>query len=286
LFNEKALFFKLSRGLTLPGNIEQILEATARRLKSGDISHEDSTPLLYLKLRLEGSDQFSHIRQVVIDEVQDYLPLHYEVFNLLFKGANYTVLGDISQSVETAADISFYDEVEKTLGRKRSIKFVLSKSFRSSFEISSFAKKIAGGNPDVIPFERHEAEPAVICGDTQEDLDRAIAGDAGFFLEQGYESVAIICKTAAEAQKLYAGLKDSTWARLVSSGDEEMERGIAVIPSYIAKGLEFDVVLVYNVSAENYSTDFDARLLYIACTRALHRLKLYYCGEKSPLLPL
>jgi DNA helicase-2/ATP-dependent DNA helicase PcrA len=53
-----------------------------------------------------------------------------------------------------------------------------------------------------------------------------------------------------------------------------VEKGVIILPSYIAKGLEFDVVLAFNFKV-NYNNDIERRLLYIVCTRALHRLVLY-----------
>jgi DNA helicase-2/ATP-dependent DNA helicase PcrA len=94
----------------------------------------------------------------------------------------------------------------------------------------------------------------------------------------------VICKTEAEAKTLHARLKNKIHIALVSSGGDEIEKGAIVITSYLAKGLEFDVVLVSDVSSENYSSDLDKKLLYVICTRALHRLTLFYRGEKSSFL--
>ena len=99
-----------------------------------------------------------------------------------------------------------------------------------------------------------------------------------------FRSIAVICKTAAEAKTLHARLKNKINIALVSSSDDEIGKGAIVIASYLAKGLEFDVVLVSDVSSENYSSDLDKKLLYVICTRALHRLMLFYRGEKSALL--
>lgn len=99
LFDQRRLLFKLAQGLALPGDIDEIVSTTQQSLEKEKLQYEDCAPLLYLKLRIEGSDLFSEIRQVVIDEAQDYYPLRYEVFKLLFKEAKYTVLGDIHQAI-------------------------------------------------------------------------------------------------------------------------------------------------------------------------------------------
>jgi len=284
LFKEKGLLCELANDLELPGNIEDIVAFTGENLENQYISYEDSAALLYLKLKLEGSDMFSGIKHVVIDEAQDYSPVQYEVFKLLFKDAGYTVLGDINQSIDRELDFSLYDAIAELFNRRKALKIYLNRSYRSSFEISTFAQSILNKEQDIIPFERHESEPAIIPGDTPDDVVGDIVRDIRSYLEQGYGSIAVICKTALESEELYEKLKNLLNIKLISAGGGEMEKGVTVVPSYMSKGLEFDVVLVYNVSAKNYSTEFDRKLLYIACTRALHRLALYYAGEKSPFI--
>lgn len=90
------------------------------------------------------------------------------------------------------------------------------------------------------------------------------------------------CKTQKEAEKVHAQLAERIPIRLIGQDEETMDKGPVVIASYMAKGLEFDGVLVYDAGKESYSSELDKRLLYMACTRALHRLLLFYTGEKSP----
>ena len=285
LFTVDGLFFKLAQGLELPRDIEQIIAMTRNNLEKDYAPYEDCTALLFLKLKLEGSNMFSAIKQVVIDEAQDYTSMHYEVFNLLFKDVRYTVLGDIYQSIDRSVNASLYDRVVEIFGKRKAVKLSLNKSYRSSYEISAFAQKILDVRQDYICFERHEAEPVVVCRDSVKSMEQGIIQDVGECVEKGYESVAVICKTAAESEKCYHRFKDFVNLKLVISNDAEFEKGVVVMPAYMAKGLEFDAVFVYNVSADNYWNDFDRKLLYIACTRALHRLVIYYTGEKSALIP-
>lgn len=284
LFNKNGLIFKLSKGLELPKNIEQIIWETSMGLEKGYISYEDCAPLIYIKLKIEGNDNFSNIRQLVIDEAQDYYPIQYNVFRLLFKGARYTVLGDFNQTLERNGDKSIYDNIEKILNKRKSVKMSMSKGYRSSFEINNFNKRFLNSNQEVTSFKRHEAEPIVIFKNNQEVLDRDIVKDIEYYYKQGYDSVAIICKTNQQAREIEERLKDLIDVKVLNEDYTKIEKGTLIVPSYLAKGLEFDVVLVYDVSNVNYKTEFDRRLLYIACTRALHRLKIYFTGEKSRLL--
>lgn len=291
LFSQRSLLPKLAKGLKLPRNIIEIISATNENLQKEKISYEDCAPLLYLKLKVDGGNFFPDIKQVVIDEAHDYYPLQYEIFKLLFRDAKYTVLGDIHQSVEKQPDQSFYDSVSDILNKQKIVKLFLNKGYRSSYEINRFTQKLQDIKQDVIPFKRHEAKPHVSYKGTPELMDQAIVNDIKDCLKQGYGTIAIICKTQREAKKAHPRLqdimKDSQAAikiRLVSPDDGKLEKGVAVIPSYAAKGLEFDVVIVYGADTMSYSTEFDRRLLYIACTRALHQLFIYYTGEISPII--
>ena len=286
LFNEPKLFDRLAKGLELPEALGQIISDTTESLAEGQLYFEDSAPLLYLKLKIEGSPLFSEIKQVVIDEAQDYYPLHYEIFKLLFRDSRYTVLGDINQSVEKETDTSIYEYVIETLDKKKSLKLTLNKSYRSSYEITAFTQKILNNElgQDLVSFERHEAEPTVNYQESIELLDLAVIQAVRYYSEQGYHSIAVLCKTQKEAQETHTRLKKSISIELFNTIEGEVDKGAVVIPVYMAKGLEFDVVLVYDASQDNYATQFDRQLLYIACTRAMHQLVLYHTGEKSSFL--
>ncbi|MDD2553470.1 MAG: AAA family ATPase [Desulfotomaculaceae bacterium] len=284
LFLNDELFARLASGLQLPDNIGEIIAMTRDNLAGGTVFYEDCAPLLYLKLRLEGSSAFSGISQVVIDEAQDYDLIHYEIFKLLFGEARFTVLGDIHQAIDKDVSLALYDHIIEIMSKRKSAKVILNKGYRSSYEINSFNQKILGDRQNFIPFERHETEPVVVSKDTLDKYDRAIIREIADAAGRGYESVAVICKTAAEAEKLHSRLKDKVNIKLVTSGSGEIEKGAIVIPSYLAKGLEFDVVLAGNVSSDNFNSELDQKLLYIICTRALHRLTIFHTGEKSPLI--
>lgn len=284
LFSNYDLFARLAKGLKLPEGTGEIIAMTGENLAKGQAFYEDCAPLLYLKLRLEGSTEFSGIKQVVIDEAQDYDSVHYEVFKILFRDAGYTVLGDIHQAIDKDVSLALYDKIIEIMDKRKAVKVFLNKGYRSSYEINSFTQRILGGRRDFISFERHETEPVVVSKDTLDKYDDAIVREIADAVSRGHESVAVITKTAAEAEKLHARLKDKTDIKLVYTAGDEIEKGAIIIPSYMAKGLEFDAVLAGGVSRDNYNSELDKKLLYVTCTRALHRLALFHTGEKSPLV--
>jgi len=286
LFKNHGLLLKLSQGLTLPETIEEIISTTLQNLEEGQVHYEDYAPLLYLKLKIEGNDVVSGIKHVVIDEAQDYTPLQYEVFKLLYNKATYTVLGDIQQTIEKTIDCSLYDDISVILNKGKTIKLSLNKGYRSTCEINTFTQKLLGEGTQhaYCSVERHGEEPRVIHQETLAAIDQSILEDIAKYTEQGYESLAILCKTQEDAKKVFGRLKKSVPLTLIRPQGGEVIKGTLVMPTYMAKGLEFDVVIVYDVNKENYVSDFDRQLLYIACTRALHRLVIYYKGDKSPLI--
>lgn len=284
LFTEEDLLEKLVQDITLPSGISKLIETTRNNLQTGSIPYEDCAPLMFLKLKLEGSDLFPAIRQVVVDEAQDYSPMQYEVFRLLFRESRFTVLGDIRQSIDKDVELSFYDTVDKILNKRKSIHMFLEKSYRSSYEITAFAQRLYGLQQSGVSFERHEAEPLVICEKSMGSMDAAILESIRGFTGEGYNTIAVICKTVEESRKLYGRFKAYAGINLIDSPDADIKDGVMIIPVYMAKDLEFDAVIVYDVSGENYYGELDRKLLYIACTRALHRLVLFYTGGKSNLL--
>lgn len=292
LFKNKELFLRLSKGLQLPSDIEQILEDTYKNLsqnatgKPGKIKvrNEDAVALMCLRLKMEGSNLYPDIKQIVVDEVQDYYPMHIENLRMLFTNARFTMVGDMNQTVERVADISIYDEMKTILNKRKTTTIQLNKSFRSSQEITAFSRRFLEDDQEIESFDRHGSPPEVICGRNLDSLDEAMIGEIARSQNEGYSSVAIICKSMKQAGELYKRLKGRVNANLICGNGDEMTEGVCIIPVYLVKGLEYDVVLVYGIDEENYRSPNDRRLLYIACTRALHRLSLFHTGKVSRLI--
>jgi len=282
LFSDRKLFFQLAEGLDLPEGFEKVFHLTGDNLKKGTINYEDVAPLLYLKLKIEGANPFPLIKQVIIDEAQDYSPMQYAVFKLLFGSARYTVLGDVHQSMDNAVDLSIYDEIAEILDQHSAVRLQLTKAYRSTWEINAFNDRLLGKDEPSRSFERHGEWPRIVRAQNRRAMNEKVTGAIRDLLAEGFESVAVICKTQKEAEKVHAQLAERIPIRLIGQDEETMDKGPVVIASYMAKGLEFDGVLVYDAGKESYSSELDKRLLYMACTRALHRLLLFYTGEKSP----
>ncbi len=286
LFSDISIFKKISKGLDLPENIGEIISYTNDALKDPfNIPYADGIGLMYMKIKAEGCDLFSGIKQVVVDEAQDYYPIHYYILKDLFKYARFTIVGDINQSIEKHSDTSVYDEIISIFNFEKSNKIFLNKSYRSSYEIGKFSTKLLDVGTQTEFFKRNEEEPLINKSNNIENLQDAIVKTIETYKSQGFSSIALICKNRKEASDLYFKLNKKIKLKLVDYLDyESVLEGTLILPVYLAKGLEFDAVIVYEANDKNYNTKYDKKLLYIACTRALHRLSLFYTGKITRFL--
>lgn len=285
LFEDRKIFNAVSKGMVLPENIDEIIDYTNQNLKDMyNIPYADGMGLVYLKIKSEGCDLFSDIKKVVVDEAQDYYPLHYHILKALYRDARFTVVGDVNQSVEKKSDVSIYDDIIEIFGFEKNNKVFLNKSYRSSYEISKFSSKLLDEGTYTEYFKRNEEEPQVIHCKTTDEMDNKLIKDIENYKSQGFNTVAVICKNRKTASDLYFRIAGKTKVKLVDYLEEQSITGTIIVPVYLAKGLEFDAVMVYGADSINYNTDYDKKLLYIACTRALHRLSLYCTGKITRFL--
>jgi DNA helicase II / ATP-dependent DNA helicase PcrA len=285
LIKDKSLFYRIAKGLTLPENIEQILDYTHENLQGQLINYEDGMVLLCLKLKLSGCDLYKDIKQVVVDEAQDYYPLQYEILKRTYSNTKYTIMGDINQSIEKDADLSIYNDIKLILNKKRCSTVFMKKSFRCSYEINNFSTHFANESIEIESFDRHEDVPKVIGAADQAQLEAGIIKEVKDCERAGYESIAIVCKSMSASEKLYKNIGNLMGASLLNTNSVNTVTGVVILPVYMAKGLEFDSVIIYQTNDDNYKNNDDKKLLYIACTRALHKLSLFYTGEVSRLVP-
>lgn len=262
----------------------EIRTHTLKNLNSGQLHYEDQPPLLYLKGALGDQPDTSEIRYVIIDEAQDYAPLQYEIFSQLFKNASMTILGDLHQSINPHMNVGHYEHIHRIFDQQVTGQINLTKSYRSTMEITQFARKLLGRETTDEWVERSGEKPMVLSQPDEKAIQEALILAIHRYRERGHQSIGIITRTAREAKAAYRALKEKIEVKAILKDDDRFEPGTLIIPSYLAKGLEFDVVLIYNAGGENYAREEERLLLYTACTRALHVLNVFYAGERSPLL--
>jgi DNA helicase II / ATP-dependent DNA helicase PcrA len=262
----------------------EIKSYTLGNLQVQKLNYEDQPALLYLKGVLGDLPKTSEIKYVIIDEAQDYTPLQYEIFYQLFGHASITMLGDLNQSINPFMNVGDYNNISHIFPKDNTCIINLTKSYRSTMEITKFARRLLNKEITDEYVERRGDKPIVLGFPEDKSIKERILKDIKMYKEEGFKSIGIITRTIKEADMVYSFLKDKVEVKAIMKDDDEYINGTLVIPAYLAKGLEFDVVLIYNAGNENYSCEEERLLFYTACTRALHKLCVYYSGKLTPLL--
>lgn len=248
----------------------------------GKFEYADVFPLIYLKMRLESVENpYSEVKHLLVDEMQDYTPVQYAVLGKLFP-CRKTILGDATQAVNPYS-ASDSERIRQVLRASAPVK--LTKSYRSSWEIMQFALAISP-NDELVPIERHGEPPQLHVCKTEAEAVTRIRAEIEDFGASEHQSLAIIAKTQKRAEKLHQDLAGlGIDARLLDAASAGFSTGVIICTAHLAKGLEFDRVLIPDSSERNYHTEMDRNLLYVACTRAMHRLTVISAGKPSGFLP-
>ena len=270
-------------------DLESIFELTNESIMKDKLEFQDVTPYMYFKSRIIGITPNKTIGYVFIDEAQDYSLMQYEILSMLFKRANLTLLGDINQSIMPFSRHENYTGIINTIKSYKTdacpSEYELSKTYRSTFEINDFAKKVITYKNTYDQIDRHGDDIQIV---KQNSFDAGEILNSAITLSKEHNTVAIICKNISEIEKFKDVIdrrEDKNKFRIVTKNDNVfVEEKIMVIPSYLSKGLEFDAVIISNASDESYFGD-EKNLLYVVLTRALHKLKIYYTGEFTSLFP-
>ncbi|MDL2318015.1 AAA family ATPase [Eubacteriales bacterium OttesenSCG-928-A19] len=258
-------------------------------LEKKRVETEDLAPLATLALRLFGLAR-QPIRHTVIDEAQDFSPFQYRLLRELAGNDSFTIVGDLMQGVRAWEGLQSWDEILEPVFEGRGSMHPLRTSYRSTVEIMVFASRVAEHRPVpgqtlARPVLRHGEEPSLHGFETAKARNAFLAETVEGLKREGWRTIAIIDRDAKKCAALHKALPSSLDARLVKAGDTHYEGGVLILPASLVKGLEFDCVLVADVSETAYpDAELDARLLYVCLTRPLHRLICCHVGRPTPLL--
>lgn len=232
------------------------------------INYEDAIIFSYIKGLLEGFNYNNMIKEIVVDEAQDYTLLQYKILSKIFKKSNFSILGDVNQTINPYYKYESLEQIKEVLDKTKYLE--LTKTYRSSKEIIEYTNKILNLK-FVSAIRKDNNKPVLFRKET--NLKKQLLNDINY-LKNEYKSVAIITKDDEEANEIYNLLKDNINIGKITINEEIFRKDLIVVPSYMAKGLEFDSVIVYN-KINNIYKENEKYLYYVACTRAQHELIIY-----------
>lgn len=284
LFTGEAPHWMSAEEAGLPANWKEISSLTTRTVGEGSLYYEDATPYLYLKEKMEGFQTNTSVRHVFIDEAQDYSPFQFAFIQRLFPRSKMTVLGDLNQSIYAHSTGDAFQMLYDRYGEDQSERIILTQSYRSTKPIVEFSRELIREKKGIVPFNRDGDLPVLKVSNDREHFIQSVADTVRTLQEKDVKTIAIICKTAEESAEAYNALKDKINVELMQMESSNFKQGTLIIPSYLAKGIEFDAVIVFNASKEQYGKESERKLFYTVCTRAMHELFVISHGEVSPFI--
>ncbi|WP_330949645.1 RNA polymerase recycling motor HelD [Virgibacillus sp. MG-45] len=273
----KALFTQWQPA-TAPLDWQEISEYTVASLAKRQLLWEDAAPFAYLKGNILGDVGDRSVRHLVIDEAQDYTAFHYAYIVQQFPYTRITLLGDVNQAIYASTAKQNPLAVKEGTNDER---ITLTKSYRSTKEIVEFTKCFAPEKEEIEPFNRPGKKPLLIEVDSEAAWTKAIIAQIKAHQRIGHETIAVICKSQKESDMMYEALYPALAIKQINEETYAFEKGVLVLPVYLAKGIEFDAVVIPNASRVQYEKESDRSMFYTACTRAMHELTLFYRGKPN-----
>lgn len=271
--------------------INELKKTTMANIKGNKYDFEDLAALLYLKLRTEPNRQYSNIKHTVIDEAQDLGIFNFYVLKKCLPTSTFSIFGDLAQSIYDYRGIDNWDEVNSLIFNNKANIVNFNKSYRTTASIMNVADTISEsinlGKSDLVvrqglPVSFDEAS-------TSNELVEQIANKIKEYKEKGYKTIAVISKTDLLSRYINDDLRELgiVIPNVTEKDDVSLDEfSVCTISNQLAKGLEFDAVILNNVNDKIYSCDstLDMKLLYVAVTRALHELDITYNGKIPEVL--
>jgi DNA helicase-2/ATP-dependent DNA helicase PcrA len=280
----------LSQGIQVAD--ERVIRLLLEELQNKRLDIYDLGVLNYIKKRVKKTKDYDFVGHIVIDEAQDFGVMLFQIFKKLFKNCTYTIMGDVSQNIYYNTGMNDWETLKQEVFTMEKDRFyVLAKSYRNTVEISNYASKVlrkcSFQTYEIEPIIRHGKEVMLSKVDTEEQMAEKAAQIIHSLRESGYDTVAVICRTIEETVRVRGLLSPLVEIEQLDGNIEEMSftNGNMVLPIHMTKGLEFDAVILWNPNEHSYRFgDEDAKLLYVAITRAMHELHILYYDSLSELL--
>lgn len=261
------------------------IDEVKENFKKHDIAITDVSAYLYLYDLITGRRNDYEMRYAFIDEIQDYTPFQLAYLKYNFPRAKFTMLGDLNQAIFTKDESrSLLKQISGLFDPEKTDVVQLTKSYRSTKQLTNFTKQILRQGEKIEAFNRQGPKP-VIWGRDNDEKAIDVLVDVLRDNEKRKMTTVIITKDLASAKFVHEELsKKKEPTTLIATANQRLVDGTLVIPSYLAKGLEFDAVVMWGANKENYHQLDETQLVYTITSRAMYKLDVIYTGEKSPLL--
>ncbi|MFT6817857.1 MAG: DNA helicase-2/ATP-dependent DNA helicase PcrA [Myxococcota bacterium] len=230
-------------------------------------------------------------RHVAVDEVQDLSPVEVQVLlGCLDRRQSITLAGDTQQHVQQDGGFTSWSDFFDKLGLQGTHVNTLKIAYRSTRPIVEFAVKVLGPywEDDAMPLTTRDGPPVELFRFTEHGACVAFLADAlkALMKAEPLASVAVLTPSAHLSSAYYKGLDRAELPRLrqVHNQDFEFAPGVEVTEVAQVKGLEFDYVVLVEVSANAYPDTPEARrVLHVGATRAVHQLWVTTVGSPSQM---
>ena len=260
----------------------QFLDSKGLKLElvGNKVKNEDAYAILFFKLFVYGLDKYANIKHLVIDEMQDYTPLQMYILENLFDCPK-TILGDYNQSVNPKIAKRSFEQLNNVLSGDNEI-VTLNKSYRSTMEIANFFNAINSNvSADVVS---RSGEKVDFVLSKKQQYVKILLNLVENYRKLGYTSIGIITKTNDIAKEIHADIiKYSSDISLIDDNIDSYDNQTCVISAFNSKGLEFDGVIIID-SDDYYKNEIDKNILYVASTRALHKLTILSIDKQSDFI--
>lgn len=269
--------FNLSKVLNTKAVLDELYKTFNLHYYNDKICYEDVSIYAYIKAKLLGVEPNYFIKHIFVDEMQDYDPFSLCILKMIYPDAVMTLAGDYNQNLLSLnSNLGILNRIYPKVAVDN-----LDVSYRSTCEIMQFAQNIVG-KPINTQLIRHGDKPEIIKTNSVDDFINKIKVITSLHTK---DKIAIITKTLKQAKSLSEHLKDFT--PILDELNENLLTSKRIITTtYLSKGLEYDIVIIFDASEINYSTELDKQNLYVACTRALHKLYLTYFENLTKFIDL
>ena len=261
--------------------VEEKIKKNIKNVKSKKVEFEDLSALIYLKTKIIGIEEYKEYKQVAIDEAQDLGDFSFYALKNLLKSATFSIFGDLAQSIYQYRGINDWQTVvDDTFNGECQMQYLL-KSYRTTMEIMNSANNITSyiGLNTAKPVIRHGDEVSYTSFENEDEQINLIKEIIEKYKNNKFKTVAVVCKNEKETLEINNKLREKQIEiKNITDSDTQYTGGICTITSYLAKGLEFDGVIITDASEQKYNSNrnIDMKLLYVGMTRPLHELNVLY----------